>query len=70
MGAVHARTAVTTLAVLALAGAVAGDDVVLLTPEVTLATEPVPSEGDAADDPAIDLDPPPGPGPQPRARHR
>src|SRR5262245_2785708 len=57
MGAVCARTTITIFAVLALAGAVREDDVVLLTPAATLATEPVPSEGDAADDPAIWIHP-------------
>src|SRR5262249_19244363 len=44
----------------AIAGAGGRDDLVMLTPMAAVETEPVPSEGDAADDPALWI-PPAGP---------
>jgi 3-phytase len=57
MGTVRRMMSCSLLAVLLLAGAVGGDDVLLLTPAAAVATAPVPSEGDAADDPAIWIHP-------------
>lgn len=45
------------LALLLGAGAVPGDGIILLTPHATVQTEPVPSDGDSADDPAIWIHP-------------
>ncbi|MDG3007168.1 phytase [Paludisphaera mucosa] len=57
MPTARARLLPKALVLLGLAGAANGDDVVTLTPAARVQTEPVPAEGDAADDPAIWIHP-------------